>query len=104
MEPKNRAGFDGKDVGIEDFEERLMECALEAGATNVKPVDRDEEDETNTDNDNNKAPRFVVTTEEPVCGRSFGPYALTPTTVLMAMLCWKGRAVLLILLLQAVLL
>ena len=62
VEPKNRAGFDGKDVGIEDFEERLIECALEAGATNVEPVGREEEDEANTDSD--KTPRFVVTTEE----------------------------------------
>lgn len=64
VEPKNKATFEDNYVGIEEFEERLMECALEAGATNVEPVDRDEEDDTNADADNDKAPRFVVTTEE----------------------------------------
>lgn len=58
-------------IGLLDFEEELMERALEAGAINVEPVnDDEEEDEGEKDagiakeNDSNSNKQFVVTTEE----------------------------------------
>ena len=59
VEPK----VSGTDASIDELEETLMECALEAGATNVEPMEVDEETQEDGSGDEGKA-RFLVTTEE----------------------------------------
>lgn len=50
----------------EDLEEELMECALEAGATNVEEMENDDDDDDENDNDEfaSSSTRFLVTTAE----------------------------------------
>jgi len=73
--PQNSASSDdnddndcdnGDDWSLEEFEEELMDCALEAGATNVEPLEDDDEDENDTSmgSSSSSFPRFMVTTED----------------------------------------
>ena len=65
VEPQNKASLDG--VSLQYFEEALMECALEAGATNIEPAKgnetRDDENSVSTSSSSTSS-RFVVTTRE----------------------------------------
>lgn len=59
VEPK----ISDTDVTVDEMEEALMECALEAGATNVEPIEVDEDTQEN-ESGNEATARFLVTTEE----------------------------------------
>eukprot|EP00531_Pseudo-nitzschia_arenysensis_P002717 CAMPEP_0116123094 /NCGR_PEP_ID=MMETSP0329-20121206/4563_1 /TAXON_ID=697910 /ORGANISM="Pseudo-nitzschia arenysensis, Strain B593" /LENGTH=290 /DNA_ID=CAMNT_0003616983 /DNA_START=203 /DNA_END=1075 /DNA_ORIENTATION=+ len=52
-----------ENFSMEDLEEELMECALEAGATNVEEMENDD-DENDDDETATSSTRFVVTTAE----------------------------------------
>ena len=60
VEPKLN---DTTSVDMDELEEDLMDCALEAGATNVEPIDIDETQEDETESETTNA-QFLVTTEE----------------------------------------
>jgi transcriptional/translational regulatory protein YebC/TACO1 len=69
--PKNSASSDddsdcdhGDDWSLEEFEEEMMDCALEAGATNVEPLEGDDEDEIDASIGSSRFRRFLVTTED----------------------------------------
>jgi transcriptional/translational regulatory protein YebC/TACO1 len=64
---------DGKDDDVEDFEEVLLECALEAGAINVEELSVDDEEDDSGDGGSSDAHHtaegkrkkaYIVTTEE----------------------------------------